>query len=75
MQDAPQLKKSFKNSKVYQKEQVFFYPELQKPLAKSIIELESIGEGEYALTKKQKVSIFTKGLVAEEYAMTKHSIY
>jgi hypothetical protein len=38
-------------------------------------ELESIGEGEYALTKKQKVSIFTKGLVAEEYAATKHSIY
>jgi hypothetical protein len=37
--------------------------------------LESIGEGEYALTKKQKVSIFTKGLVAEEYAVTKHSIY
>jgi hypothetical protein len=38
-------------------------------------ELESIGEGEYALTEKQKVSIFTKGLVAEEYAATKHSIY
>jgi hypothetical protein len=38
-------------------------------------ELESIGEGEYALTKKQKVSIFTKGLVTEEYAATKHSIY
>jgi hypothetical protein len=38
-------------------------------------ELESIGEGEYALTKKQKVSIFTKGLVAEEYVATKHSIY
>jgi hypothetical protein len=37
--------------------------------------LESIGEGEYALTEKQKVSIFTKGLVAEEYAATKHSIY
>jgi len=38
-------------------------------------ELESIGEGEYALTEKQKVSIFTKGLVAEEYAATKHSIF
>jgi hypothetical protein len=38
-------------------------------------ELESIGEGEYARTKKQKVSIFTKGLVTEEYAATKHSIY
>ena len=38
-------------------------------------ELESIGDGEYALTEKQKVSIFTKGLVAEEYAATKHSIY
>jgi hypothetical protein len=38
-------------------------------------ELESIGKGEYALTEKQKVSIFTKGLVAEEYAATKHSIY
>jgi hypothetical protein len=39
-------------------------------------EPESIGKGgEYALTKKQKVSIFTKGLVAEEYAATKHSIY
>jgi hypothetical protein len=38
-------------------------------------DLESIGEGKYALTKKQKVSIFTKGLVAEEYAATKHSIY
>ena len=38
-------------------------------------ELESIGEGEYALTEKQKVSIFTKGLVAEEYAATRHSIY
>jgi hypothetical protein len=38
-------------------------------------ELESIGDGEYALTEKQKVSIFTKGLVAEEYAATKHSIF
>jgi hypothetical protein len=38
-------------------------------------ELESIGEGEYALTKKQKLSIFTKGHVVEEYEATKHSIY
>jgi hypothetical protein len=38
-------------------------------------ELASIGEGEYALTEKQKVSIFMRGLVAEEYAATKHSIY
>jgi hypothetical protein len=38
-------------------------------------ELESMGEGDYALTKKQKVSIFTKGLVAEEYTAMKHSIY
>jgi hypothetical protein len=39
-------------------------------------ELESIREEEYALTEKQKVSIFTKGLVAEEYAATKkHSIH
>jgi hypothetical protein len=38
-------------------------------------ELESIGEGKYALTKKHKASIFTKDLVAEEYAATKHSIY
>jgi hypothetical protein len=38
-------------------------------------ELASIGTGEYALTEKQKVSIFMRGLVAEEYAATKHSIY
>jgi hypothetical protein len=38
-------------------------------------ELESIGEGEYALTKKQKVSIFTKDLITEEYVAMKHSIY
>jgi hypothetical protein len=37
--------------------------------------LESIGEGEYTLTKKQKVSVFTKGLVAKEYTVMKHSIY
>jgi hypothetical protein len=38
-------------------------------------ELASIGDGEYALTEKQKVSIFTQGLVAEEYAATKHSTF
>lgn len=38
-------------------------------------ELETCGDGEYALSEKQKVSIFTKGLVADEYAATKHSIF
>jgi len=37
-------------------------------------ELATIENGEYALSEKQKVSIFIKGLVADEYAATKHSI-
>jgi hypothetical protein len=39
-------------------------------------ERESCGNnGEYALSEKQKVSIFTKGLVVDKYAATKHSIF
>ena len=37
-------------------------------------ELETCGP-EYAYSEKQKVSVFTKGIVASEYAATKHSIY
>jgi len=37
-------------------------------------ELETCGP-EYAYSEKQKVSVFTKGIVSEEYAATKHSIY
>ena len=37
-------------------------------------ELETCGP-EYAYSEKQKVSIFTKGIVSSEYAATKHSIY
>jgi hypothetical protein len=37
-------------------------------------ELETCGP-EYAYSEKQKVSVFTKGIVSDEYAATKHSIY
>jgi hypothetical protein len=46
-----------------------------KLLQGAFTELESIREGEYAHTEKQKLSIFTKGFVEEENAATKHSIY